>query len=326
MNILEIYNGIKDGSITIELKGHCVNSIEGRIEDEISHINKMIAKYTEGKGEFKEGKRDMLSHYTRRLEETVEHGDYFGVTGMEAQCFDCGCRMYILLQDDKTVTLVPTPAYWDLREKGGLREKISKYDYQIKSEEIPSCEAVPIRKKKKLVSKIDVPSGELIFKNFFKTEKLYEDPANKYGHPDICSVLGRNVLMQYLAKQNVGYGQMGNMSVAIYLKKDGKEIIVSKTYGYDNVKNEEYTVEFKGYSYLGKISLEVWRWQCADKEMLIANNEPIPELEKDKDHYADAIRAKVKRGRWKIEHYFDFFTQKDDEKRNPIYSRLKLME
>jgi len=330
MNIQDINNGIKAGTIKIDLKGHRVHDVGERIDQEVNHLKEMVREYTTGKGKSqKDSKADktrMLEHYKRSLTDAYEIGDYLGYTGMERQCFDCGATMYIVIKDETTLSLIPTPAYWKLRDEGAVRENISKYDYQIKPEEIPSCEAKSLKRKKKLVSEIEVPSGELIFQNFFKTEKLYVNPKNRYGHPDINSVLGRNVLMQYLAKQNVGYAQMGNMSVSIHLKDDGTEIIVTNPYGYDGEKDEEYEIEFEGFKQIGMISLDVWRWQCADKKVLEEAEEPIKEISTKTDTYADAVLAKVKKGKWRIEHYFDFFTRKDDEKRNPIYSKLSLVE
>jgi hypothetical protein len=319
MNIVDIHNGLKAGTFKVDLKGHCSDSVEERIKQEIRHINDMIAQYTNGKDASKKDR--MLKHYKDSLTNDYNPGDYLGFSGMERQCFDCGSRMYIVLQDENTLTVVPTSAYWDIREKGGEREKINKYDYVIKPHEIPACEAMSLRKKKKLVSEIEVPTGELIFQNYFEKEHLYCDPKNKHGHPDINSVLGRNVLMQYLATQNVGYGQMGNMSVAVFVRKDGTEIIVSKRDSYDD--KGDYEVDFVGFDFLGEISLSVWRWQCADKSVLTANDEPIITTDDRRRTYHDAIHAKVKRGKWKIEHYFDFM--RDDDKGNPIYSRLKWM-
>lgn len=319
MNLKEIVDGLEAGSITIDHESHLTNSVKDRVVRYYERINDTVRDSKD---------KEVREWKSKELLRQLEHGEYLGLSGLECQCFDCGANLYIVLKDDNTLSLIPTHDYWDITDKGAARENISKYDYVIKPEEFPSCVAKPLRKKKKLVSEIEVPSGELIFQNYFNTKKLYVDPENEWGEPSINSVLGRDVLMQYLAKQNVGYGQMGNMSVSIHVKNDGSEIIVTTPYGYDGEKDEEYDVEFDGFKQMGSISLSVWRWQCADKKVLEEAGETIPEIDpKAKvDVYSDAVLAKVKTGKWRIEHYFDFFTRKDDEKRNPIYSKLTLIQ
>ena len=89
---------------------------------------------------------------------------------------------------------------------------------------------------------IEVPSGSLVFSNWFDVKSAPE--GEEYGN-DYCinALLGRINEAKYLAAQGYGYGQMGNMSVTIYVSKDRKSIKVipgEVDYIYDEV---DYQVE-----------------------------------------------------------------------------------
>ena len=179
------------------------------------------------------------------------------------------------------------------------------------------CELKGLIESQKLISTINVPSGELIFTDFFRTESLNERP-DVYTNEDYCdinSLKGRNKLMQYLATQNVGYGQLSNMCYGVFVKDDKTEIILANIYYYDE-DDYEYHTEIDGFTYLGSVCCDMWRWQCADKLVLDAVNDPYEE----KEH----IVADVNIGNWQIEHFFDFIRDCDNDKIN-IYTHLKLI-
>ena len=175
-----------------------------------------------------------------------------------------------------------------------------------------------------MVTEIEVPSGELLFTNFFKKDEIYKKPFEKDDINSINCILGEFELMKYLSEKNIGYGQMGNMSVNVFVKKTGDEIIIGTDYGY-NEKDGEYEIKHKGFINCGRISLSVWRWMCGDIQILKEHNEEIPKdlkLNKSIDHdYKDYILTKVKKGTWVIEHYYSFVTEDSD---NGIYSKLCL--
>ena len=141
----------------------------------------------------------------------------------------------------------------------------------------------------------------------------------------INAIRGRMNLMNYLAAKNIGYGQMGNMSVNVFLNKAGDEIIIGNDYGYDRETDRERTIKHKGFRNLGSISLSVWRWMCGDLEVLKGHGEVVPENIKvnkqTEDDYKDYILTKVKPGTWVIEHYYDLATEEDEDR---IYSKLYL--
>lgn len=318
MKYTDLLEGLKDGSITILDEGHKTRNVTEKIERLIIHWDKQILKYKENiKNNVpeKEGVTHarMLEMYESNFNCHLKLGHY--IEG-EVQCHNCESNMYIILLDEKSICFVDSLEYWDIVDKSG-----KKYEFDFTKEHLTKCKCSELMKEKKLVSKIEVPTGSLVFQNYFNTEHLYEDPENKYSSPGVNTILGRDKLMQYLATQNVGYGQMGNTSVIIYSNKKD-EIIIAHCWidelFHDNeryfrknpdkmteedkkdIEEGKALLEYlkKGkFKKLGEISLSVWRWMCADKSVLDKNNEEINKK---------SVIAKVNPGTWEIEHYYDF--------------------
>ena len=105
------------------------------------------------------------------------------------------------------------------------------------------------------------------------------------------------------------------MLIVVYRRLDGREIIISTDtiYHYDSETEIETfeEVKFKNFERLGSISLDVWRWQCADTSMLEKYGESID---------SDSVVVDVELGSWKIEHYFDYLQS------GHIYSKLFLLD
>lgn len=336
MVLEQVVSGLKDGSITILNNNHLTNSLVDELERKLIHNQDMIKKYSDlvSAGDFEENKvkpSSMLSFY--KAEKKIEFGKC--LFQVEHYCFNCDARMYVFLFDEKTIGYIDSNIYWKIADESG-----KKYEFIATKEHCPECAASHLVKKQKLTSEIEFPTGEVVFTNYFQTEILYKDIENKYA--SINSILGRDKLMQVLAKQNVGYGQMGNMSVHIY-SNENDEIIVGNNldyyegnkYYYDNnpekidddwVKTVEITEKFKkeledgNFKNMGRISLSVWRWQCADKQILEYHKDKT--VKEAKKNYMDIVNCKVQPGRWKVEHFYDFQTPESEI----IYSRLKLIK
>jgi hypothetical protein len=229
-------------------------------------------------------------------------------------CRDCGEEMRIMFVDDNNIAMVSENKMWNYADKFGKKDKFS-YSFTKKeflSEECQKHFQCGIIGRNifpdKYINEIEVPSGELIFTNYFEKDELYELPEDiKWNRENsINHLMGRLNLMEYLASKNVGYGQMGNMDVTIFLKDTKDQIIVGSEYG-----RRDHQMRHKGYTKLGSISLRVWRWMCADKQILIGHGENVEEL-------SDTVVANVNPGRWVVEHYYDI-TGNDK-----IYSKLYL--
>jgi hypothetical protein len=339
MKLQDVINGLNDGSITI-MGTHYTNPLVDKLEYEINHLQDMIKEYTQKikdkEPEIRENQHQgMLDWYIRDLNMDLEFGD--DLMRAENYCFDCDEHLRVVLIDEKTIAYSDQHHFYSIvSEKRGEGRKFLVSD-------VKSCSCGDLREKSKMVSRIEVPTGELVFSNFFRTKELYCDPDNEWGKPGINSLLGRDALMQNLATRNVGYGQMGNMSAGI-CSNGRDEIYVCDTYpvALDNAryyedhperleemsekekrmlykdvedsKNLEKKFETEGFTNHGNVSMSVWRWQCADKSVLDAHGEDLEALKKD---YVDVITVKVEPGTWEIEHYYDFPCNGD-----VIYSKL----
>lgn len=325
MNFIELVEALKSGKIKIDSKGHLHNdvlpSLERHLEYKQDHLRKLIEKganYTwshdkEQKPIGEESSKSLIQWVRHDILEPLIFGHY--LYDHEIYCFNCGDRLHIVPIDENTITLVDWGIYHENQEKSGL-----KHEYTITDTEIPVCSSKELCDSKKMVAEIQVPSGELVFTNFFKKDEIYDKPDEIVS---INAIKGRYELMLYLAGKNIGYGQMGNMSVNVFVKETGDEIIIGNDYGY-NETDGEFTITHDGFENLGSISLSVWRWMCGDVQILNEHGEKLPKLKMNKciEHdYEDYILTKVQSGTWVIEHYFDFM-ERDDE--TNIYSKLYL--
>jgi hypothetical protein len=330
MKLKKIIEGIENGTITILENNHRCNPLIDKLKQLYTSSIERKKEYQEKikNGVTREDGRSydgMVQLYDMKL--NVEIGHH--LMDMTQYCFNCDSEMYVILIDEKTIGYIPSNEYWDIAEKSG-----TKYGYKAKKEDCKKCSASHLTESQKLEATIEVPSGELIFQNYFDKEELYEG-KEKYGTPGINSILGRNKLMQELAEKNVGYGQMGNMGVTVY-SNETDEIIIGNNVDmyYDNkgyyeshpekiddewLKEEKDAKEFEKYlkegnfKKMGEISLSVWRWMCMDKQLLLEHGETL----KTDDIYQDSVEVHVQKGNYKIEHYFDF-----PENGDYIYSKI----
>jgi hypothetical protein len=347
INVQKLIEGLKNKTIKVLQKGHLTHDLIEDLERRVRHwqgvVEKEKAILASGKSKTEHGsdRKSMIERFEKFVTEPLEPGRYIEMGGaIEAYCFNCDATMYVFLVDENTVAYCDSHDYWDIAEKSG-----QKYGYAFKKTDVLPCPAMKLVKQKKMVTTIDVPTGELIFRNHFGEEIDDAPEDEKYSKPGLNSLLGRDKIMQYLGKQGFGYGQMGNMSVGIF--SNGKnEIIVGDSYAEDRLSDHEHCLKKGLYSAkemkqaeaeinelrafkkmlkdgkfkkLGSISLAVWRWMCADKAILQKSKFPMKEL---KDEYSDVVEAKVLPGKWKVEHYFDF--QRRQRGEDPVYSRLTL--
>lgn len=319
MNLLQIEEGLVNGSIVIDYKGHEFNPVLDDISRYIKDKTEWIKELETGsyighdkKVWNKEECDDMIKFLNSYLIRNYDFGNY--IFDINFYCFNCGLTHHMILVDEHTVSFIDYSTYDDVREI--IKDNVSSH--------IPDCSVKSYCEDKKLVSEIDVPTGELLFVNHFNNDDIYSLPEKEEYRAEnsLNCIGGRFNLMKYLSTKNIGYGQMGNMSVSVFLSDSGDEIIIGDDYGY-NEEDEEYEIEHKGFKNLGSISLSVWRWMCGDLKVLREHKEEVPSnlvmnghINKD---YKDYVLANVKLGRWIIEHYFDFCGRGDI-----IYSKLYL--
>lgn len=301
MNIEELYTRLKAGEIKIDYRYHEINLLT-QLELTINHFRGLLDK-----------KDDNIAQEASEMFFNKQIEFYkpitFGLTQTLGQyCFHCGKYLFMIMTDDKHLTFI---------EDKSCNSPHNKRDKMINPAHYGDCACKDLIRQRKLTADIDVPTGKLVFANYFKPDEINTNPEHEHEKEySQNATLGRYNLMQHLAKKNVGYAQMSNMSVHLYVKNDGTEIIVGPQYKYDE-EDQELEVVYEGFTYAGEIDCGVWRWQCADKQLLDKYEDPFPAF-CDEPEY---IEIPVKSGKWHIEHYFEFYSKEDDRKGLP-YSRL----
>lgn len=285
-------NILTNKNLTIKLNGHIPYGDPYQIlQSEIFSIN-LFASHAP---------KDKVEELTRMFGRRVR---------TSTSCLLCGKRM----------TIIP---------RGNSKIEYIAHDYGEKHTIIDDPSLCELRDEKSQVHsvEINVPSGELMINNFFfkevegRRKYLFEVPEKEEYSPkyDLQSLKGRFNIMDYLSTTyNCGYGQMSNMSVEVFLSKDRKTVIIgSEPFEDGNKKDEKFNKEFESnYHKIGYICLDVWRWECADKETLKAAG-----------HCGEAeVEAKVLPGRYVITHYFDSTKFEENNSRYNVYSEIKLKE
>lgn len=304
------------GKIKIDKCGH--SATDWNDEDQFDQYFSGLKEALEQKAKFQEeqikkdpSKKEIYQKINSILETTIfEPGQMvnaFLANLPEPQCDGCGERLRAVVKSDSEIAFVGMSTFFQIDEDR---------DNTIKIDEIPNCEFSELKVRDNIETKIEVPTGDLVFANFFRQKEIYSP-----GDFSINSLLGRIKLANHLAELNVGYGQMGNMTVDVWKRTDGKQIIIGNAEEFED--SLYYSAHEGEYIYLGNICLDVWRWMCADKSVLEKHGEELPKLKVDKcvelDH-RDFILAKVESGTWLIHHYYDLLS--GDEENNGVYSVL----
>lgn len=305
LTIKEICDGVIFGKLKVDMKGHNgleFNDVDPEIKD---YFAKILVDFKQTIDRPKP--ENLQAIYLQELEIKYKPGQRLGgfLSIPEKYCWGCNARLTPILKSYNEVSFVPN---YNPNNKTGNYEP----------NDIPECELTKKNIKDKIVTEINLPTGDLVIANFFREKEIYDIPNSDSS---INCLLGRIELAEYLEKLDVGYGQMGNMSIEVWKKLDGTEVLFTGTY-YDEETDEESEGEYDGFKHLGDISLSVWRWMCADIQTLKKYNEKLPKLKDDdcvEKDYRDFILAKVKPGKWVIEHYYDV-----EERKDGIYTKLYL--
>jgi hypothetical protein len=218
-----------------------------------------------------------------------------------------------------------------------FKEDAEKIRFALEVGATPLNEDGGVLSTKPHVTEVTWDTGEIIIANFFddrkpnkeKPEKRSDydeifEPKDKYAEEfSLNSNLGRRNLADHYANNwNIGYGQMGNMSIDIYVNNSGTGIYVVATaieeldteyaeeeYGEEAVKiykKFKDQVDISELKHQGTISLSMWRWMAADKSLLDKHKIPYEVCKDDRAYIDDEVLlTKVKSGKWKITHYYD---------------------
>jgi hypothetical protein len=260
--------------------------------------------------------RGIIRELTDRVEERVKEGKsevdvvrpYINTKiFLDSQCYYCGKKICYNVKSATEIEVFAT-----IREEGGSFRTHDKEDHT-------ECE---LTDKKKRVHKFDLtfPSGQVMLANYFsaKGDRRYlfcvpkdEEYGDKYS---LQTVKGRFSRQDYVAKtHNAGYAQMGNMGVDIFVSKDKTRIIIGKEPEYTIKTHKKFNDKFKKeFTHVGYISLQVWRWECVDKE--------VWETYENRENAEDVL-AEVIPGMYEVTHSD---TLRDYTGKYSIYSEIKL--
>lgn len=314
MKFRDIMEKVKAKEISLDDRGHRLSS---RTRDRlIAQYDRMVA-FAGGAHDGKWTLHDredgattdarMRKHFARKLDKDSDEDD-----GVLFQCDDgeycdgCGRTLRWVL-DGRQLT---------------LRHYFDGDDFQMYPPEFRCRFAVP----RPTRGRIKV-AGTLIFANIFRH---VEDcpPEEKYKQPwSLNHHLGRENITRYRAGQNVAYGQMGNMSIGVFVHPDKKSIIVGDKYVADRRMEEmtegeadkadyEALSVIDGHRLVGGVSLEVWRWEATDLNTL--GESRYRKMKKEKN----IVEVAVPHGEWEFIHYYDTETSPDEN----VYARLTLKE
>jgi len=152
--------------------------------------------------------------------------------------------------------------------------------------------------------RIEVPTGKMIFCNFFRCDGLF-DPEDQYSDKfSINQIQGRiNYAKHYAEKHNIGYAQMGNMSGDVYVNPGKDKVIIGsdndyqkdyEAYGYTKPNPEWVQAVEDGFVSKGTIDMSMWRWMCIDESLLPEGIEVVERVDVD-----------LVPGKYEIIHYYD---------------------
>lgn len=153
------------------------------------------------------------------------------------------------------------------------------------------------------INELNIPTGELIFANFFldTNSKYLFDIDKKIKYEDEYSInnkFGRQNCMDYLAKHhNLGYVQLGNTSCDIYKVNEDK-IYITATWFED--KNGKDILPPAEWQRLGSICCDVWRVEFVDNSFLATREN----FNRERFNKMDNVVANVAPGKWTVRNYY----------------------
>lgn len=302
MTIKKFYNLLSNGKIKVRDNNHAFD-----LGHFIDHMKWQIEYYEDM---CKKHKNDeSYKYYSMQLYREINQFDEVNIGfSREIKCYYCEATLGMIYLGNNEAIMIDSEIIRSCEKDG---RKLSDYIYTL-------CPMTDIVNKGYLEANIHVKNGKLVFANYFDNERTYDfdkDKRYKKG-TNICHINGRNNLMQHLANRNVGYGQTGNMTLAVFVSNDRKTILIASPY---NDEDEENTIE--GYELVGEICCDVWRWQCADTSVLEKYGTTI-----DENFIEDNIVIDVPKGEWNIKHYYDFMPEEDYYENNKPMTVLTLVE
>lgn len=329
MTLKEFVEKLESGEVSLDLQGHSPNPILPKVKRRLKNLQERAEKYRkEVEALPVESRQDrgvqavrMLQMANFLLQEDLANTYYASLEPLEVYCFSCGNSLRLTVFGD-------TAYLTDYRKVGAAEEELAKslkarrMDVILNEPVLEVCEGS--RLPKVWEAEIEVPSGRLVFANFFLNKEPgdkgrgqhlipdFEEPSgSRTNEFDINCELGRYKLMQAYAEKNVGYAQMGNMSVDVFVNGAGNALKVSSEYYYDRDEDEEHTITYTGFYVAGQVSLGMRRWMCADEKVLEELNGHVPDQ-------SDKLVIPVEPGVYAIKNYMPGLSEND----KPLYAEI----
>lgn len=329
MTLKEFVEKLESGEVSLDLQGHSPNPILPKVKQQLENLQEraeMYGKEVEALPE--ESRQDpgvqavrMLQMANLLLQKDLENPYYVSLDPIEAYCFGCGKHLRLGVFGD-------TAYLTDYRKVAAAEKELAKSlnarrtDVILEEPVTEVCEGSGLPKVWE--AEIEVPSGRLVFANFFLSKEpgdkdrgqhlipdFEEHSGSRKNEFDINCELGRYKLMQAYAEKNVGYAQMGNMGIDIFISEEGDAIKVSSEYYYDRDEDEEHTITYTGFYVAGHVSLSMWRWMCADEKVLEELNGHVPDQ-------SDKLVIPVEPGVYAIKNYMPGLSEND----KPLYAEI----
>lgn len=306
MKMREIYESLKKGTISIDARGHYIYSdLTGRLlEDYKNSLDGSLGVKDNGwtirpdeTRTMEQINADMREFYRRQLDRVIEPNESV-CHERDLECFGCGERLGLIYENDKLVLR----EFWNENKvivRGG-RETKGYFDTY------PVDYRCPYEKLNPFTGEIKVTSP-LVFVNFFRSVEDAPEDKKYTSKWSLNNMVGRDNITKHLAKQNVAYGQMSNMSIGVFLNDARDSVIIGSRYNNDSNDVEE----INGHKIIGTISLAMWRWEASD---LATVQHEIEALKKEQDVI---IIDEIKHGVWDFTHY------NDRDEKSAIFATLK---
>ena len=299
---------LDEGTIKVNMLGHFNDKTESWMTPDELMVDTLSLNY------------DLKISMVRFIiEQSPEKADEFmtfefiNLSTERVTCPCCGKTLNLHFESESEVSLV----HITYKDETGRRRVVHKDECEFRGGLLP----------KKTTINFKTPL--LIFADYFRNRDNADflKVVDEYTTNDLQHNIGRQNLMNYYADTyNVGFGQMSNMSLQILVNAEKTHIIIteSNSFGYDEgeeKKEEDYNKLIEsGYTDLGELCLDMWRWMCIEKQTLI-------DLDFYKggrpDDHTDYIETEIQTGDWEITHSFDNQPAPSDGSLF-IYSELKL--
>lgn len=296
----EALKGFVEGKYGLDTCGHYISWIEDILKKDYEHNLSYANGGGDGTWSSREGKtaeetdEGMREFYQRRLDRNVDGLHEWWDYDREITCDCCGEKLLWTFKDGK----ITFNYHLDIKADPMWVESSQRCKYETPE---------PIKASVELEKKIK-------FANFFASVEDAPEGKQHKKEFSLSTTKGQVNVTNFKQANNVAFGQMGNMSVAVLINKAKDHIVVVDPWR-DEPEYED-SFPYKDYKQVGdNLSLCVWRWEAMNSSQV--TKEDIERLDDGNLEYFD---VSIKPGTWEVIHYYETNTCPHPW----VYSELKL--